>query len=541
MRIDIVLLLFVHKPPTTARRQRQYQYQPKFTQPQRETLATTLSILPSHNSFQQQSSSSFDKAIAKGFLLFSKTSNENENDENEITKEWNEINSEEGKLREDRFERLEALFLKIKTQQEAAPREILSREYRWLRRYKQLIEYAEIHGDCLVPRYFAENPALGNWVLEQRQNYRKMQKGERSRITWARKYLLKMLGFDWDPFQTVWMKQYGELVEYSNRHGDCFVPAIYPENQQLATWVGNQRTQFHKMQNNEPSFMTVERQQLLERIGFYWDPCQTFWMRHYESLVDYAKQHGDCLVPLKHAEKPELGHWVSNQRAEFQKMQNNKPSSLTVERQQLLEAIGFDWDPLQTLWTKRQEYRKMQNNEVSFMNKERQQLLETIGFSWTFGARWEKQYKELVEYAKRHGNCLVPKRYADNPQLGVWVSKQRQEYRKMKKNNQVSSMNKERQQRLDMIGFDWDGKHSFSAKWETRYNELAEYVKRHGDCLVPYCYVDNHELGRWVSRQRTAYKKRINGKPSSLTQVQVDLLERIGFVWDSRASFSKKQ
>ncbi|KAL7578733.1 hypothetical protein ACA910_015966 [Epithemia clementina (nom. ined.)] len=152
----------------------------------------------------------------------------------------------------------------------------------------------------------------------------------------------------------------------------------------------------------------------------------------------------------------------------------------------------------------------------------------------------DKRYKELVEYAKRHGNCLVPKRYADNPELGNWVATQRQEYRKMQ-NNQVSIMNKKRQQLLDTIFFDWGGKQKLRAKWDRRYKELAEYAKRHGDCLVPNKYADNPGLGCWVSTQRTAYKKRINGKPSSLTQEHVDLLIRIGFVWDGQTSFSKKK
>ncbi len=43
---------------------------------------------------------------------------------------------------------------------------------------------------------------------------------------------------------------------------------------------------------------------------------------------------------------------------------------------------------------------------------------------------WEKRYNELKEYKKQNGDTNVPRRYEPNPQLGVWVSNQRQYYKK---------------------------------------------------------------------------------------------------------------
>lgn len=47
-----------------------------------------------------------------------------------------------------------------------------------------------------------------------------------------------------------------------------------------------------------------------------------------------------------------------------------------------------------------------------------------------FGSAFAQKLIELEEYKKKHGNCLVPRRYEENPSLGNFVNKQRQSYRK---------------------------------------------------------------------------------------------------------------
>ena len=47
-----------------------------------------------------------------------------------------------------------------------------------------------------------------------------------------------------------------------------------------------------------------------------------------------------------------------------------------------------------------------------------------------YGPAFAKKIMELAAYKQQRGNCLVPKRYKDNPSLGNFVNKQRQLYRK---------------------------------------------------------------------------------------------------------------
>ena len=44
----------------------------------------------------------------------------------------------------------------------------------------------------------------------------------------------------------------------------------------------------------------------------------------------------------------------------------------------------------------------------------------------SIGAKWDMKFHELVAYKDAHGgSCNVPKGYAENPQLGKWVTTQR--------------------------------------------------------------------------------------------------------------------
>ena len=71
-----------------------------------------------------------------------------------------------------------------------------------------------------------------------------------------------------------------------------------------------------------------------------------------------------------------------------------------------------------------------------------------------------------------------------------------------------------------------------SEVWYERFNELAEYKKEHGNCLVPYEWKPNPKLAQWVKRQRYQYKLMKRGLHSTLSLHRYRMLEGIDFVWD---------
>jgi len=69
------------------------------------------------------------------------------------------------------------------------------------------------------------------------------------------------------------------------------------------------------------------------------------WMMRYEDLKRFRKEHGHCRVPHGYTEHRKLSWWVMNQRAQYQLLKQGKKTWLTPERVELLNGIGFEWNP----------------------------------------------------------------------------------------------------------------------------------------------------------------------------------------------------
>ena len=142
------------------------------------------------------------------------------------------------------------------------------------------------------------------------------------------------------------------------------------------------------------------------------------WETKFNELVAYKDTHGgSCNVPRGYAENPQLGNWVNNQRKQYKKFQQDPSTSpMTQERIERLESIAFEWGV-------------------------------------TLSAEWGTKFNELVAYKDAHGgSCNVPtKGYAENPQLGNWVSTQRRQYKKFQQDPSTSQMTQERIERLESI------------------------------------------------------------------------------------------
>ncbi|MDB4340663.1 Helicase associated domain protein [Akkermansiaceae bacterium] len=193
------------------------------------------------------------------------------------------------------------------------------------------------------------------------------------------------------------------------------------------------------------------------------------WEINFQKLVAYKEEHGDCLVSSV-GEYKQLAGWVSKQR--------DKKKQQSADRIKRLDDIGFIWDVLTHAW--------------------------------------ELQFRNLVSYQEKHGDCLVSRNYQDK-QLAQWVVTQRE----TKKNGEISN---ERIKRLDNLGFSWNPDQE---AWEDQFQKLKSYKKEHGDCLVPQAWRDK-QLGSWVTTQRL---KKNKGK---LGETKIALLDDMGFVWDTK-------
>jgi hypothetical protein len=89
---------------------------------------------------------------------------------------------------------------------------------------------------------------------------------------------------------------------------------------------------------------------------------------------------------------------------------------------------------------------------------------------------WYKRLGELVAFKNKYGHTNVRQKYPDNPQLGIWVNKQR---------CTRETLTKEKLAALEAIDFDWGTKKGDHA-WDTKYRELLQYKAMNGNCKFRY-------------------------------------------------------
>ncbi|MEB2690595.1 DEAD/DEAH box helicase [Chlamydia suis] len=420
-----------------------------------------------------------------------------------------------GKLSEDKIARLEEIGFVWRVLEEA-----------WEENFLELQRFREEHGHCKVPNRYPQNPFLGVWVCVQRRCFKEGKLAE------DRVARLEELGFVWNVLKEAWEENFLELQRFREEHGHCKVPEGYPQNPQLAVWVKTQRKDFNGGKLSEDKIAR------LEEIGFVWDVFKEAWEENFLELQRFREEHGHCKVPHKYPQNPFLGVWVCVQRRCF------KEGMLAEDKVARLEEIGFVWDVLKEAWEEnflelqrfREEFghckvphRYPQNPDLgswvsvqrktfksSELSEDRIARLEEIGFVWdVLEEEWEKNFLELQRFREEHGHCNVPHKYPKSPQLSVWVSNQRKDFKK-------GDLSEDRIARLEEIGFVWN---VLKEVWEKNFLELKRFREEHGHCKVPKRYPQNPQLASWVSNQRSDFK---GGK---LSEDKIARLEELGFVW----------
>jgi hypothetical protein len=220
-------------------------------------------------------------------------------------------------------------------------------------------------------------------------------------------------------------------------------------------WQQQQRTQYEKP--------------LMRAMTELYD---NVWNKLFEKLVEFKQKNGNCLVPSNYEEDKSLRRWVDKQRTA------HSNSKMQPDRKGLLNELEFVW------------------------NVEEHQ--------------WHLQYDKLVEFKRKNGHCLVPKRYQEDACLGNWVGRQRESHRKNK-------LRPDRKGLLDEMGFVWSVANS--TPWHQQYEKLVEFKRNNGHCIVPQRYQEDASLGNWVLTQRQLHSK------NKLRLDRKLLLNEIGFVW----------
>ena len=88
---------------------------------------------------------------------------------------------------------------------------------------------------------------------------------------------------------------------------------------------------------------------------------------------------------------------------------------------------------------------------------------------------WDESYFALCTYYKNHGNTNVPRRYAQDTALGKWVGRQR---------TYKHNLTEEQRQKLQVIGFAYQGAQAPEALWNSNFEELKKYKAKRSAILA---------------------------------------------------------
>ena len=331
-----------------------------------------------------------------------------------------------------------------------------------------------------------------------------------------------------------WDRRFGQLQRYD---WDT-VPG-------LEGWVQQQRRAFAK------GTLSAARVRRLEQFGFVWDLEQVAWEAMLATLhtacppspaPDQASQHAGtrrCLVPERWPDNPELARWAKAQRHAFKK------GTLSQDRINHLNALGFVWDvaqaawddqfaaliafkqqqghgtipevwppnPTLAKWAKAQRDQRKQNK----LPEERQKRLDEHAFCWDLeAAHWEDMFATFVQFTQQTGHGKVPEVWPEAPSLAAWARTQRKEKAK-------NRLDAKRAARLEETGFCW---HLARAYWIEMADHLDRFHQHHGHCMVPPGWPDNPALADWVTKQRRDFAA------GRLDEASIARLTALDFVWD---------
>jgi superfamily II DNA or RNA helicase len=356
----------------------------------------------------------------------------------------------------------------------------------------------------------------------------------------------------------VWDRRFGELVNFSRKHGHCAVPDQYPENQQLANWIGTQRAQ------KKSGLLSVRRVKKLDSIGFVWDQLQWRWAQMYERLKAFRATYGHCEVSAQDKDDSSLGLWLRTQRL------TRQSGRLSAEQVELLDQLGVNWNGIFDANFERQfskltafhecfGHSDVVSSDQQFallgrwlqiqrtrynrgkLKPERAARFDALGFRWNYkDAVDARRLAELKIFKAENGHCSVPVGNADNNQLGLWVIA-------LHFRNSLGTVGPLLRSELDRMGFAWRSINRRGYKttpWVSMIDRLVAFKDANGHCLVPSGVKRHRSLYNWLIKQRRA---RLKGSLSArvvarLTAIGVEFsssvptlsADGIAISWDQR-------
>ena len=347
-------------------------------------------------------------------------------------------------------------------------------DQQWIETLTQLQQYIATNDS--LPSSMSKDPIvkqLGNWVNNQKQNYKK-QIGIMKDNTIMNQWETLMTN---NPrlFQTnedQWLETLEELYIYITTHESLpSQKSKDPTVKQLGQWVSQQKNNYKKQINSMKDQMIQNKWgQLINQYPRLFQTSDQQWIEKIEQVHEYITVHKS--LPSEYSKDPAvktLALWVSTQKQNYKKKIKTMKDPMIRNR----------WETLMTQYP------------IFFITKE-QQRMETL--------------HELQQFITM--NDSLPSEKSKDPmvkQLGSWVSNQKQNYKK-----QIKSM-KDKTFRTQWETLMNNYPRLFQTnedQWMKKLDELQQFITMN-DSLPSESSNDPivKQLGQWCSDQKKNYKK----------------------------------
>jgi hypothetical protein len=183
----------------------------------------------------------------------------------------------------------------------------------WDLRLEELKDFYNVHNHSNVPEDYVDNYSLGQWVMNQRTQYKRFLAGLPTSLTPTRIAALEVLDFRWNLQSYNWFSMLEQLRQHSAQNEGTLDNLDYD----LQIWLIKQRHLYQRKMQNRTSSLTDKRIEALEEIpGFSWTgrtasnrgPSVDDWTRLFEGIREKG------ITP----DMPPKQHWFEGQTRDFQ-------------------------------------------------------------------------------------------------------------------------------------------------------------------------------------------------------------------------------
>ncbi|TAH20825.1 MAG: hypothetical protein EAZ08_05445, partial [Cytophagales bacterium] len=325
-----------------------------------------------------------------------------------------------------------------------------------------------------------------------------------------------------------WDLWFLQLKDYLTENNNEY--PLLEENATLYRWIAAQRG-FKKKK-----LLFFEQIKQLNSINFIWDLQEHIWNMQFEALEKYAQEND-----FEPSIKEEIGKWYNTQKNLLNK------GILLEERKLKIQALQFKGSSKQGEWQRRfaelvkfradnpekwpnydrKTQDKSENELPIFCQQMRKYYRENtlseywvdklLSINFNFEGKvdnWREIYKKLEMYVEKYQNLPDHRNNLYN-----WILLQIDRY----KDNTLTI---EQKQLLDKINIiEWYENRQYQKSWENWYENVKTFYELTNK--LPTFHADK-QLGSWLNTQRTVYKK------GELSQEQIEKLERLGMVWNTK-------